>query len=488
MGRWILLPWLIDMNQNTNSFFKVIKSFRFNILVVLLLFSIIPIFLFKSYAIHLYEENEISTRQDKIYNMAYMIKNLLISTDYLNNNTSEAVGIELEQLTSVYSGRIIIVDSNYIIIKDTYVVDEKKTCISKSVIECFEGNEINNYDDENSNIEIAFRFSGSDDKEGVAYFNFTTSDIEKNIKNLNTILNEIMVVLWIVMICISIIYMYSVSKPLIKMNEDIHKIKTGDLDYKLSTSGYTEIAKIDESFNDILLKLKNLDNSRQEFVSNVSHELKTPITSIKVLADSLLEQEGLPAEVYREFMGDIVEEIDRENQIITDLLNLVKMDKHSDSLNITSVNINELIDKVLKRLKPIAAKKNIEIVFESFRQVVASVDEVKMNMVITNLVENAVKYNVMDGWVRVSLNLDLKYFYIKIEDSGIGIPEEDQSKVFDRFFRVDKARSRETGGTGLGLAITQQAVNLHNGDIKVYSVEGEGTTFTIRIPIAYSEK
>ena len=140
---------------------------------------------------------------------------------------------------------------------------------------------------------------------------------------------------------------------------------------------------------------------------------------------------------------------------------------------------------ILKRLKPIAAKNNIELVLESFRPILAEVDEVKMTSAISNLVENAIKYNVMDGWVRVTLNADHKYFFIKVADSGIGIPDESQEMVFERFYRVDKTRARETGGTGLGLAITKNIIMLHNGAIKVYSKEGEGTTFTVRIPLNY---
>ena len=128
----------------------------------------------------------------------------------------------------------------------------------------------------------------------------------------------------------------------------------------------------------MLGRLKILDESREEFVSNVSHELKTPMTSMKVLADSLLEQENVPVEMYQEFMGDIAREIDRENQIITDLLSLVKMDKTGQNINIQSVNINELLEQILKRLKPIAQKKNVEMVMESFRPVTAEIDENKV--------------------------------------------------------------------------------------------------------------
>jgi signal transduction histidine kinase len=231
--------------------------------------------------------------------------------------------------------------------------------------------------------------------------------------------------------------------------------------------------------------MKNLEKSRQEFVSNVSHELKTPLTSVKVLADSLLMQENVAPELYREFLVDIAEEIERENKIINDLLSLVKLDKTARDINISSTNINDLLESVLKRLRPIAKKRNIELVFESFRPVVAEVDEVKLSLAISNLIENAIKYNVEDGWVRVSLNADHKYFYVKVADSGIGIPEEAQDFIFDRFYRVDKARSRGTGGTGLGLSITKNAVHMHKGAIKVYSKENEGTTFTVRVPINY---
>ena len=225
---------------------------------------------------------------------------------------------------------------------------------------------------------------------------------------------------------------------------------------------------------------------REEFVSNVSHELKTPLTSMKVLADSLLAQENVPIELYQEFMGDIAKEIDRENDIISDLLTLVKMDKTVQGLNIRQININELLETILKRLKPIADKKKIEVVLESFRPVSAEIDEMKLTLAISNLVENAIKYNRDEGWVRVSLNADHKYFYVKVMDSGIGIPEEDQAHIFERFYRVDKSHSREIGGTGLGLAIARNAVIMHRGSIKVYSSKGEGTTFTVRIPLTYA--
>ncbi len=253
----------------------------------------------------------------------------------------------------------------------------------------------------------------------------------------------------------------------------------------VSIKGNNEVEKISEAFNDLLMRIKAIEDSRQEFVSNVSHELKTPMTSMKVLADSLLMQEDVPVELYREFMQDINAEIERENKIITDLLSLVKLNRTTGEMHVAEVSINELIEIILKRMKPIAQLRNIDLVFESFRPVIAEVDEVKLSLALSNLVENAIKYNKDSGFVHVSLNSDHKFFYVKISDSGIGIPEEEQGYIFDRFYRVDKTRSRETGGTGLGLAITKSVVIMHKGAVKVYSEEGEGATFTIRIPLSF---
>ena len=184
-------------------------------------------------------------------------------------------------------------------------------------------------------------------------------------------------------------------------------------------------------------------------------------------------------------MKDIAEEIDRENTIISDLLTLVKMDRKTTEVNVAVTDINEFLEQILKRLRPIAEKEKVEVVFESNRSVSAEIDATKLSLAFTNLVENAIKYNKENGWVRVTLDADHKYFYVKVSDSGIGIPQESLDNIFERFYRCDKSHSREIGGTGLGLAITKNAVVAHGGAIKVQSVVGEGTTFTVRIPLRY---
>ena len=159
------------------------------------------------------------------------------------------------------------------------------------------------------------------------------------------------------------------------------------------------------------------------------------------------------------------------------------MDKPATELNISVVDINVLAETILKRIRPIARKKNVEVTLISKREILAEVDEVKMSLILTNLVENAIKYNKEQGKVDVTLDADHQFFTIVVADTGIGIPEESFEQIYERFYRVDKSHSREIGGTGLGLAITRSAILRHRGSIRLESVEGEGSTFTVKIPL-----
>ena len=309
--------------------------------------------------------------------------------------------------------------------------------------------------------------------------------IQKTMDILNSKATVLQLIMMVIIIGLAFFLAGFLVKPLNKVTAAINEVKGGYSYEAIQVPDYAETVHIIDAFNQLLGRMKILDDTRQEFVSNVSHELKTPITSVKVLADSLLAQEDAPVELYREFMEDIAAEIDRENRIITDLLSLVKMDKTVSDMNITEVNMNDLTELVLKRLRAIARKRDIEVTFESNRQVIATVDEVKLSSVITNLVENAIKYNKEHGWVKVVLDADHQFFTLTVSDSGIGIPEDAQEHIYERFYRVDKSHSREIGGTGLGLAITRSAILMHRGSIQVSSVPGEGTTFVVRIPLTY---
>ncbi len=470
-----------------DNILKYLKSLRARIFVIVLLVGLVPIFLMKNLILDNYEDQSAQQKSTLIQNQCQQIVDQVGSSGYIRNVESKQVDRQLTQLATIYNGRVIIVNSNFRIVRDTYEIDEDKVIISEEVLQCFLGTDSTNYNPDDEFLELTLPVKNPETGaiEGIMIVSVTTQDVKDGKEALgNTVL--ILQIVLTLLIFVAAYYVARVlTKPFGKITRSLEGVQGDVAEQEISIPDYTETKLLSEAYNQMLHRLKVQEDSRQEFVSNVSHELKTPITSMKVLADSLLAQEEVPNELYREFMTDIAEEIDRENKIISDLLSLVKMDKRSSDINIQETNINHLIETLLKRLRPIAAARGIDLVLESFKPVMAEVDETKLSLAFSNLIENGIKYNKEDGWVHISLNVDNKYFYVKVEDSGIGIPQEDQENIFERFYRVDKSHSREIGGTGLGLAITRSAVLMHHGAIKVYSEEGEGTTFTVRIPLKY---
>ena len=378
-------------------------------------------------------------------------------------------------------------DQNLRIIHDTYGLEDGKTVISTEVVKCFGGSDSKYINELGEYVQLTMPIVNSNKQstDGVVIMSFSTKNLHQMADAVKRQVYIVLLILTILVLLGALLYSTLLARPLKQITTSINEISQGDMSVKLNMHGFSEISSISDSFNQMIDVIRNQDTARQEFVSNVSHELKTPIASMKVLADSLLSQEGMPEEIYREFLGDITNEIERMTKIINDLLSMVKMDKNTSQVEVVNTSINDLLEQLLKRLRPIAAERNIELIYESYRPVMADIDETKMSIALNNLIENAIKYNYDDGWVRVTLNADHKFFYVTVQDSGVGIPEDVQDNVFERFYRVDKARSRDTGGTGLGLSLTRSAVLLHRGSIKLYSKEKEGTTFTVRIPLTY---
>lgn len=466
------------------SFFK---SLRFRIMVLLVIIGILPCLIIEKVIVNSYENRAVEWKKMNVKNQCDILGNQLMKEGYLEYQQSEVINGELSILSTVYNGRILIINRSGRIIKDTYDIDEGKYMLSEEVIQCFGGVDTSYYDESNDYIEqtVSLKDGKSKQIDGVMLVSISTGEIRDSIEILEHRGNLLMLAISILVLVLGYLLSKSLVKPFTRVSKAIEELTDGYLDEEISVPDYSETQMLSSVFNKMLKRMKVLDDSRQEFVANVSHELKTPMTSIKVLADSLVGQEEVPVELYKEFMQDIAVEIDRENKIITDLLALVKMDKKASDLNIEKVNINELMESILKRLKPIADKKKVELVLETYRPIVAEVDEVKLSLALSNLVENGIKYNVEDGWVHVTLNADHKYFYVTVADSGVGIPKDSIDKIFERFYRVDKSHSREIGGTGLGLAITRNAIAMHRGAVKVKSEEQKGTTFSVRIPLNY---
>ncbi len=419
--------------------------------------------------------------QENAKNLEYLINDINSETE----GTSKTFH-GMNTLAYSLSARVMIVDTDYRVaydsfrlLKDTYIMDN-------DIYEIMKGDRDERLVREQSYIEYMFPVVNREGYiDDVAVIAVSLESMENERGYLSYRANILICIFMVIGVLVAFFISYMAVRDTRKIKSQLVNMKDGFLGQISSDGLWREAGSVVDNMNGIFAKSQLLEESRQEFVSNVSHELKTPITSMKVLSESILMQDNVPVEMYREFMNDIVLEIDREAQIISDLLTLVKTDKGSDSLNIERVDINELMEVILKRLTPLAEKRSIEITFESFREVEADIDKVKFTLAISNLIENGIKYNVDGGWIRVSLNADHKNLYIKVADSGVGIPEDCVEHIFERFYRVDKARSRDTGGTGLGLAILKNIIVMHKGIINVYSEPGKGTTFTVRVPMNY---
>ncbi|MCR5102065.1 MAG: cell wall metabolism sensor histidine kinase WalK [Butyrivibrio sp.] len=477
-------------------FINIFKSLRVRIFIIVFITGIVSCLVVHSVIMDSYENRAVSVRTSEVQTQMNILANHLITYNYLADTSSEVINAELDMLANLYDGRVMIINDDLSIIKDTYEISTGKTIISEEVVACLKqgtSGAISKYDSQNGYIEMTTPIIQSSTEEeaekeivkGVMLVSVATDTINTTLSILNRRAVTIELIVVILIFIFAIVASYYMVKPFDRITAAINDVKAGYTDKPVTGPNYLETEHVINAFNQLLKQMKVLDDSRQEFVSNVSHELKTPITSMKVLADSLLAQEDVPSEVYRDFMSDIVDEIDREDKIINDLLALVKMDKKATDLNISVVDVEQMTEIILKRLRPIARKRNIEIILESKRKITAEIDEVKMSLAIMNLVENAIKYNKENGWIKVVLDADHQFFTIDIMDSGIGIPEDSIAHIYERFYRVDKSRSREIGGTGLGLSITRSAILMHRGSIKVDSVLGEGTTFTVKVPLIY---
>lgn len=477
------------MNKKNTKKKRPAIRFKPLLSLIFIAVAILPALIQRGVLLGTFLQTSIENRRIEMQNSGLILVNKLSSKPYLNSAERDLrTDLEIDNLADIYQGRIVIMDKDFRVIKDSFDIAEGKINVSEEIIRCFRGESSDIYNKEKHFIIQTLPIYSPNEKdriEGVMLFTSSTeniSAIQEEAARRTTIFN---IMMGVILAACSVVIASILVNPFIRLKNALAKVTYGDMDHIVEEEEYEITKEMSSIINAALSKLKQVDQSREDFVANVSHELKTPITSIRVLADSLMAMDEVPPELYKEFMNDISAEIDRESKIIDDLLALVKLDKSAIQLNIEQVDINQLLKQIIKRLRPIAMLRNIDIILDTIREVRAEVDETKLSLAFNNIIENAIKYNKEGGWVEVILDADHKFFYVKVRDSGIGIAEEFQESIFERFYRVDKARSRETGGSGLGLSITKNIVLRHKGIIKVSGKEGEGTMFTVRIPLNY---
>ena len=284
-------------------------------------------------------------------------------------------------------------------------------------------------------------------------------------------------------------------KPLREFSETVEKVQAQNLtDCTIGENKITELDRLRSSYNKMLLRLSESFETQRQFTGNAAHELRTPLALIQAQLD-LYHTTSHPEcdAATQETIQMVTEQNERLTKLVRTLLDMSELQSVARN---DKIELHSLIEEVLTDLEPLAQEKNVELIQKTQNlrdekaenktaDLILTGSDILIYRMLYNLVENAIKYNKPGGWVHVTLNADHQYFYLKVEDSGIGIPEDSLEHIYERFYRVDKSHSREIGGTGLGLAITRNAVLMHRGAIKVFSTEGEGTIFNVRIPLNY---
>ncbi len=302
---------------------------------------------------------------------------------------------------------------------------------------------------------------------------------------LTTLQNNLMtvsVVLAVVMLVVSLFFSRQLTQRLGNLQTAIRGVREGAYNQRAVMTGHDEFTQIAGEFNDLVDRLQETESARRQFVSDASHELKTPLAAIRLLTDSILQNRNIDNDTAMEFVSDIGQEAERLSRITEDLLRLTRLDSGLMDTASGRVAVEPVLERVVRMLRPVAHEKSVDIFthVDEGAEVVAA--EGELYQVLYNLAENAVKYNRPDGFVRILVRAGAETTVITVEDNGIGIPEGELDNVFKRFYRVDKARSRAAGGTGLGLSIVSDTVSRRGGAVRAERIPEGGTRFTVTLP------
>ena len=416
-----------------------------------------------------------------------LLSTSISSLNVLNRSTIDGTITDVIRLSV---SRIAVTDQNGLILYDS--LDEestsKKYVFLPQTVDALRGNDVFtwHYEDGAMQSHAAMPIYSYGTLIGCIYMAESDSEQGALIASIHNNIFTITLILELAVIVFSVWFATGYSARLRKIMSSIRKVWSGDYTHKVNIGGNDELTMLGSAFNDLTHRLDVSESKRRRFVSDASHELKTPLASIKLLSDSILQNDMDP-ETIKEFVGDIGNEADRLNRMSQKLLLLAKNEDKTDE-DFEIVRIAPTITRVVRMLSLIAEAQNIEIQTDLQHDSPILILEDDLYQIIFNLVENGIKYNVPGGKLTVTLERNKDTAIICIRDTGVGISEEALSHIFERFYRVDKARSRKSGGSGLGLSIVRNLVERNRGTITVESTPGSGTVFTVSFSVFDAEE
>ena len=460
-------------------------QFRYAIIYVLV--TLVVLTVLNIYCANITQEVFNKSKQASMIEKCLLTGTEIANLDIFNSDT---ISDTISRMGSLNISRMIITDQTGLSVYDSFREDSTvgNYVLFPEIVMAMEGNDVfsSSFQDKTMLSHAATPIISYDTMVGCVYITEFDADQGALIQTLRDNIFTITVILEIAVILFSLIYSRRFSGRLQRIMTSMRIIQEGDYSHKVELGGHDELRFLGDEFNDLTERLRSSERKRAQFVSDASHELKTPLASIKLLSDSIL-QNDMDLETAREFVADIGNEADRLNRMTLKLLSLAKIESQENT-DCEIINMIPTIDRVVRMLSVIAAENEIIIKTELTQDYMVLISEDDLYQIVYNLAENGIKYNIRGGCLTVTLDSDGENAILKVRDTGVGIPEDAISHVFERFYRVDKARSRQSGGSGLGLAIVRNMVERNNGTISVESTHGEGSLFTVTFPIFDTEE
>lgn len=400
----------------------------------------------------------------------------------------DTVAAAVAQIGSIRVTRMIVTDTAGSIMYDTGDTQQDYTHFSE-IVQALEGKDVftwrYRYHDGSMRSCAATPIYSYGNLAGCVYMMEDDPEQGALIKSLQRNILSITFILEIAVILFSIVFAHVYSGRLRRIRNSMRIIRSGDYSHKVVMGGHDELTLLGDEFNDLTERLQTSENKRRQFVSDASHELKTPLASIKLLTDSIL-QNDMDISTVREFVEDIGNEAERLNRMSQKLLTLSRVDSQVD-MDCEIINMAPTVIRAVRMLAQIAKENQVCLIQELTNDSPILILEDDLYQIAFNLIENGIKYNVPGGNLKITLDREEDNAILRVADTGVGIPEDALSHIFERFYRVDKARSRKSGGSGLGLSIVRNIVERNNGTIQVTSEPDVGTVFTVTFPVFDTE-
>ncbi len=460
---------------------------QFKYAVTYLLLIALVLLLLNTYPLLMAQNMVFRSKESSLKSQALAIATALGVSESL---TAEGVEQAMSLLEELSATRILVTDGAGLILYDTSEIDDRlySYALLGEVVAALQGEDVfrSEYRDGAFRSRAAVPVVYRGITLGAVYlYEYDTGQAEL-LQSIQSNLRYISIMIACLSLLLAMVLSKALTRSISQLLKAIRTVRQGEYSHRVTLKSKDELAQLADEFNQLTGRLQTTEEARRRFVSDASHELKTPLASIRLLTDSILQTDNVDMDTVKEFVADIGEEADRLTRISEKLLTLTRLDSQPELVR-EPVELGAVVEKVVHMLRPLAGAVNLDLVCSLEPACALLCTEDDLYQIIFNLVENAIKYNLPGGRVEVSAFHQDGDVVLEVADTGVGISEEDMPRIFDRFYRVDKARSRAAGGAGLGLSIVSDTVKVHGGTISVHRRQDvSGTRFTVRFP-AYTE-